>query len=688
MSKTEHKLEQNPIVVQKRIDGVRKHFLAEIRDEYNEKKGKIENVVRKNVTNKDTNDDNESISSQHCSDAVIVPHKHAKKTHKSKLTQDMFDDAKYGIVINKSGSYKLDENIKYKPKTYGTTAITITASNVILDLSKYYLKQDNSECATYGIAVARGVNNVKITGVKGIAQIRNFTLAGIRVFGTTDTILIENVILTQKHIKQLTNEELPVDCNDMINFPMCINIVVGEGDTGHLSMKGTNKFNLVKNLTIKNIISKRATIGCHIAFTFGIKIDNSTFTENTYYGFLCGYSWFIPGEVEGTITFPVAGDGVITNSHFDRNVGRNGSLSNPSDLFNLAFVSGISLYGCRNFNVENCTVNENFNDDYILAVDHDACNNITWKNCTTNHNVSEFFVCGGFHFSGSVPFTLSECIGPEQVPLLQDFNNLVENCVSNDNKGGFVADGFTAAYCQGIRFKNCTASGNSITPDGRNSTGFFAVGDLPGGENDAVIFENYVAQQTGKDGFGTVNAGFFIQDIQTNVIIKDCIANSNKNDSQYAGGIVLLTTRAQETFLGNVTIQNCITNGNGSDTGLVSGGIVVVRRAEDIPSELPEAAPIYNIIIEKSLSSFNHGDGIVSFGNVEGLIIKQNQTDLNTVSGISVIDNTFPVLVAGNISYANPDNYVGVSGSVIIECDPITLPSAVGLMNVSINNIT
>lgn len=63
MSETEHNLEQNPIVKRKSIDAVRKHFLAEIRAEYNEKKGKTATTIEQTVTNKDVNDDDETTSS-------------------------------------------------------------------------------------------------------------------------------------------------------------------------------------------------------------------------------------------------------------------------------------------------------------------------------------------------------------------------------------------------------------------------------------------------------------------------------------------------------------------------------------------------------------------------------------------------------------------------------------------------
>ena len=96
------------------------------------------------------------------------------------------------------------DNITFKPNEQRTTAITITASNVVLDLGARTLKQGNNTQFVYGIAICRDVKNVKITGVIGVASVLNFTLAGIRVFGRTDTITIENVVVSQTIKKELT----------------------------------------------------------------------------------------------------------------------------------------------------------------------------------------------------------------------------------------------------------------------------------------------------------------------------------------------------------------------------------------------------------------------------------------------------------------------------------------------------
>ena len=47
-----------------------------------------------------------------------------------------------GIILSKPGTYKVTENLYYEPTKKRTTAITITACNVILELGTHTLKQE------------------------------------------------------------------------------------------------------------------------------------------------------------------------------------------------------------------------------------------------------------------------------------------------------------------------------------------------------------------------------------------------------------------------------------------------------------------------------------------------------------------------------------------------------------------
>ena len=597
------------------------------------------------------------------------------------ITKQMFCKDKNGLIISHPGVYKLAENIKFKPHEQRTTALTITASNVILDLGSHTLKQGNNTQFVYGIAICRDVKNVKITGVIGVASVLNFTLAGIRVFGRTDTITIENVIVSQTVTKELTNDQIPANCSDILCLNMNVGIIVGEGDTGYISMKGTDKANLVTNLTIGNVTAKRSVIGCHIVFTFGIKVYNSSFIENTYYGLLIGFSWLILNE-DGTQTFPTAADGTITDSHFDRNVGTNhASLSNPQDTFNFDFISGLAFNGVRTFEVTDCTVNDNASDSFILALDHDGCNNMTYRNCVAKRTRSETFVGDGIHFSGSIANTIGPCVTGNDFPFNTNFNIVLDNCIAEDTFAGFRAAGMRFAFVDGAVIKNCVSTGNKSGPDGTLSAGFRVQGLIPGGISKNITFDNCVAESNSAEG-NAIAAGFVVHNVSRNVILRDCIANGNGNNTSgvpsiaSAGIIVTVQPLSQLEDVQGVVIDHCITNGNGTIFAPLSAGILLWR-----PNALP---PIDRVLIQKSTSTYNIGDGIAVNGDITRVTIKANEADNNTGIGFNIVDPN-PVVVAKNVAVDNGGgNYVGVPANDIVVGTIGNLPLAVGFKNVSI----
>ena len=241
-----------------------------------------------------------------------------------------------GIILDKPGTYRLKEDICFKPQHKGTTAITIAASDVTLDLAECTLSQGNDIKCVYGIAVARDVSCVTITGVKNRAKILDFTLCNVRVLGRTDKIALENIASSQSEPRQVSNADIPEFCSDFLCTNINIGIEIGEGDTSNVSMVGTDRENKVTNISLKNIIAERSAIGCHLVFTFGIEILDSVFTENTYFGLLAGNNWLVSDGIDsegfGIAAFPIVGNGVIRNCRFDKNSGNNFDLINPRSL--------------------------------------------------------------------------------------------------------------------------------------------------------------------------------------------------------------------------------------------------------------------------------------------------------------------------------------------------------------------
>lgn len=598
--------------------------------------------------------------------------KECKETSTYWLSQRDFECSE-GLILCKPGLYKLCENIVFSPRSERTSAITIGHSNITLDLGRHILRQGNATPLIYGVGIKRGVRNILITGRDKEAQILNFTLAGIRVLGNTDTITIENLTISQRIPQQLTNDQIPIQCTDIIALRLNYGVCIGEGDTGNIAFAGTVRTNLVSNVIVRNSTIKRSTIGLQMIFTSEITVSDCFIIENTYYGALFGTSWIILDEAKTDTIFPVVWNGKVQRSRFDKNRGLNSNLSNPEELFVFDFVSGLAFYGAQTFDVDSCTTHENFNDGFILAVDHDGSHNMTWSNHSSKRNQSILETCDGWHHSGSVANTLSPCLGM-LFPFSQNENLVLRNSVSVENSSPVSCSGFRFAFPYGVSVSNCVSMGNT---SGGIGSGFRAQGALPGGEGKQLVWDNCVAQKNNGGEEGDV-AGFLINQVMSDVIVRGCIAQGNGALSNAApttaGGVVVHATSV--AGIDKVTIEGCTLNRNGNASATFSGGIVVVGEV---------GFPVSRVLIQKNTMAYNIGDGVLLSGEVSGVVIKANEADQNSSIGFDVSGTASTTLVMTNIAYNNTTgNYLGVPPAVIIVTTTATLPNQVGAQNLDI----
>ncbi|MCE5317691.1 MAG: hypothetical protein LLG04_10115 [Parachlamydia sp.] len=606
------------------------------------------------------------------------------------ITQADFQGAgKNGIIIDQPGKYRLCESITFAPTKRNVQAITITASDVVLDLGLFTIRQDNAKKGVYGIAVARDVHNVKITGVDGVAQIRDFSLAGIRILGRTDQITVQNVTITQTTPGVLTNDDLPEACVDVGCSYLPGAIYVGEGDPSGIAFLGTDKNNHVTNLVLDHVEAKRYPIGGQIIMTFGMLLTHCNFVENTNQGLTIGSTYPVPGDEPFTFEFPVAADGIVTNCHFDRMLGDNINIVNPLDAPYYNLMSAFILDEIQNFVVTNCTVNDNQDTTDMLIAVHDGCHNVVWENCTVDRNVSLEGFCDALHFSGSLPFSFGFCVGIGDQPLNQDFNIVVNNCTASDNQGAFAfTNGTVFAYVAGARVADCNASGNITIDEAGTGSGITVEGDIPDGQSNAFTFLRCTAERNQYTGTAAIGTGFLVRSNTANVIYRDCVANgnglSNDNLAMSAAGFAINTQGIEEspftTLTQNITYDNCIANGNGTaeQTTAASGGIFL--RA------ITTRPPVVNVLIQDCTLCFNR-NGIHATDDIAGVVIKRNQADLNLLVGFDLAAIASPKLVTKNIAYNNlVANYTGVPAANIVNATSTNLPdgTAVGFKNISI----
>ena len=619
-------------------------------------------------------------------------YKGQKRDGKVKLiTQRDLDDTLFGLLINEPGYYRLAESLTWAPQEEFTAAITIFASSVVLDLGIHTLAQVNAVPNTYGIIVARDQSRVKITADtlangERVGRILDFTLGGVRVLGRTDHITLENFIVTQSEPRGLTNDQIPELAVDIITLTMQVGIIIGEGDTEYIAFVGTDRSNKVTDLVIRNVVSEKAVIGCHIVFTDTALLEDNLWTQNSYYGLLAGPSWLVTEDDDPTkVVFPVNRNFTVRRNRGDFNNGPFEELSNPEDSFVFDFLSGISYYQAQDFYTEESSASNNTSPTYLLAVDHDGSKGMRWRNSVTNNNRSEFFVCDGFHMSGSVPFTIGQVLGVD-IPLSQNIDADIEGVTSTGNSG-VIAHNFNFSYVNGISARACVAEG--ATSNGGEAIGIDCIGTagIPGGTNSNLVFKNCIVQRNGTEN-SSRSAGIRVAAPSNNVIIEECVVNGNATgvlEGSVAAGILVNPRQNSRTTGGelgaaNIVIENNTVNANGTQGAAFSGGIVVIRR-DDVPRE---DLRIENVLVKDNTSTYNIGDGILVGGAVLGVTVKGNQVYQNTEVGIEV-DSENQVLTAKNFAYDNAGgNYAGVPSDDIIEASQGNLPLQVGAKNVSV----
>lgn len=318
--------------------------------------------------------------------------------HKTyRITQKDFKKQYNGITLLNPGRYEFAEDITFKSDRDNMAAITIRSCNVTLSLKSHTLRHVGSGRNNYGIVVYRDVNDVKITGDKGIATIIDFTSANIRAFGRINNITIKNIISTQSCPRQLTNSVIPKSMKKIENLQMNGGIIIGEGDFYATYMQNTNSKNIVKNITLKNLKISNAIIGCQIVSANKISVSGCKVTRNSFYGMLMGN--VLPSNV-----FPIVKNICVENSVFSANRSVvDDRLSNPVNTYLFETLSVVAYNNAKNVRTANSFIENNEATFTINGASHINSENILWErcrfigNCGKNIHMSK---CCGVKFRG------------------------------------------------------------------------------------------------------------------------------------------------------------------------------------------------------------------------------------------------------------------------------------------------
>lgn len=611
----------------------------------------------------------------------------------------------HGTNLAYPGKYQLSSDLLFEPYSNNTAAILITSSNVYLDLSYFTIINRNGK-GDYGIIIARDVSNVTITGLNNEAQINDFNIAGIRVYGRTTNIKIENVSIIQHTPKRITDSILPDKCSDIINFRAAVGVSIGEGDTLGVHMLNTFKTNIVQGFKLLNTKIDGHMYGLHIIFTNDFVMDNCLFTKNTFYSTLIGSSWAVPGNNENGLEYPLGNGGVITNCRYISNHSDNIANSKPEGIFFFTVSISIGIYNYDNVKVTDCVISDTVATGYLLACDHDSASNVYWNNITITDITSTNDFSEGFHLSGSLAFIVGACLNLPY-PIVSDYNATLENITVQNVTGYLHSAGITLAYVNGCVMRDCTVNGiNSYGED----AGFYFVGDDPTPINGSLPFdENYgrtrfcrikncIAKNVGTFeknldlGIQKIAAGFYITYFCNDLTFENCIAAGNcKSITNTLGGgffvhyVLYPFSDTGNSSIFNINFIECDANNNGTifESFLNHAGMLVYDEFL-----ISDPYKTLSSIVVTNCKFYNNIYGIYcrTLFNALSNVFLGNEIYSNFANGIfsDTTLNQNNVFVK-NVAYSNQINYNGLVPGVISLQNANTLVDNYGILNADIN---
>lgn len=557
---------------------------------------------------------------------IVVPNKCAHRLSccdkDFNLTRKLFKKYRNGIVLTQPGVYQVTEDIRFKPCSIGQTGITIQGQGITLDFGAHTFSQGNKAANTYLVAIARGSSNIRITGVAGQATLLDASLVGLRILGQTQDLIIENLIITQSEKRYLTDDFIPADAHQLLCATIKHGLLVGEGDTEYVSMKGTSSQNKVDRLTISNFRSSRVHAGGQLVFTNNVTMNNSFFTENTWIGFVLGSMWVIP-SADPNDPFPMVNicqNIAIDNCHFDNNDFQLGENLNPLDnngntVFYSSLGYGYNNNACLNVTMTNSSANSNKSSHIATGIYHDGAINTIFKNleCSNNHGLEIV----GQQFDGSNPTNYGFAFD-KTYPFIRSENILLENCTYQDNYSTSFTNNLALIGVKGALIQSCFSTGAHVTATGFQSSGLFIAGNeinLPGQINTMITIKDCVIeniQRPYEDGPEQNNKNFGISvtgDVR-DLVIDGCTLNGGFNqnfinDAYFVGILLTVSPPAFKAKLENILIKN---------NNIINAGFA-------LPANIISGAGILNL-------SFN----------LSGLTIMGNTITNCVGSGITIVD--------------------------------------------------
>lgn len=497
-----------------------------------------------------------------------------------------------GYTITKPGTYCLVDDVVFNPPTpaAGTVvaAITINSSNVTLILGDHYLGQagavDPSAIPTYpattpssqspfviGILVPDVIptnTNVNAVGLESIyisgdqAIIDGFSMYGIRVFGHTNDIRLNNI--TVKNCGVLASHALRPNVSysphsgGVAPFGVA-GIAIGEENSLGMGPVFFTQFTGAQNRVAQVVLD---TISCLDCFENGIFIANATNVaiSNCHFDgtFSDDPTISTVGAVFGAAALhtedPNVVDLTVENSTFNSTALKGDLTTLTPGLFNFICVGMRSIHS-QNVVFSNCNFDNTNNtfpsngNNVTVGVLLGGVEDMTFINCSTNFVTSISDNTQGFHASGIEPTdTPPATKSSRNLRLInhicyniQQLGNLqlpAPFAVTGNSVLGNVfgpAMGYDIVFAKNVYLENCLAQ--DIICNGPATTTArcygFNVGSVVSVGNTIIIPENWTAvgciasrvlTLNGGQAIGFATNGTSGNEVVLSTVLKGCIA--------------------------------------------------------------------------------------------------------------------------------------------------------------------
>jgi len=463
-------------------------------------------------------------------------------------------DSRKGLVLKKSGNYKLCENVNWKAKKINSAAITIEADDVTLDLGGHTIKQVNTLANNSGIIVQE--NREFVTIHNGALQ--QMSLSGIYAHGGVSCLTIDSITVHESSY----NGSVPTPFPVLGTLPVAAAIFVGDDPDNFAHDITITNCSFCDNGILNGTFGALVNVGAvWTNFTNDITIQNILVTNQYGNNFSVGVHC-------------VSGSGLLLSELNASNItGNREALGLALTLFNDSIVENIAVRNVTLINDENAPQVNNAagaeGAKYSQA-DHFVLRRATFENLSVvstvpvNHTVNSM-TCNGMQLSSFFGASTNGLV--QDVSVIGVHSDGALNPANNVRAAGFSNDG-----ADNVTYENCFVSDVSITIGHAFGFGSKKVSNNPL-RNPRLIFKNCTAQNIEILGTGVYAAGFLLSADQEQVI--DCTVDRIIDDRQNpkAYGVILdtfTTGSANNCLVSGNKVTNCSTYGFYDNSGLTT----------------------------------------------------------------------------------------------------------------------